>query len=240
MKRAGQAAGFAGGVMIFGPSILVPLNVSAAPDGQSAKIPFKDVSSTAFPMLTPDILGSTTPTFSFAGEEVERRIYVTPDAPVTPDQINGESVYGPVIRGTRIQERPWSIITATMYMYGETAGIIYGGPESPDQTISMIEARKNSLVAMVRSGNDFTKPPVAETTIEELPEGPKVINLAMMFGNDGKTFGVFGTDGRLRKQVELPKPTADVGQDSFVLVYKYRNTPEAVITECAVIAPRAI
>jgi hypothetical protein len=103
----------------------------------------------------------------------------------------------------------------------------------------MIEARKGGreLWALVRKGPDLGKPPIYEEQIDELPEGPKDVHFGMLFTDSGNTFLPMRADGALSKIVELPSATAEVGEESILIGYRFGKT-QATVTGIATAYPQ--
>jgi hypothetical protein len=143
-----------------------------------------------------------------------------------------------------IQAAPLSLVVVRMSLEGNGAGIFHGLPsdrgiDTSNLTLPMIEARKGGreLWALVRKGPDLGKPPIYEEQIDELPEGPKDVHFGMLFTDSGNTFLPMRADGALSKIVELPSATAEVGEESILIGYRFGKT-QATVTGIATAYPQ--
>lgn len=192
------------------------------------------------------LTGAESDEISWGSMKMVREILLAPNAPMAIDNptprkdLFTANLTEPHI----IQAAPLSLVVARMDVEGEGAGFIHGLPDSqvtdPNKVVlTMVEMRRGrELWAMVRRGNDFQRPALYEEQIDDLPEGPKVLEVGMLFTNGGSTFAPLGANGAIKGLIDLPYPTAEIGSESIIAGYRFNKTPKAVVTGIAMAVPQ--
>lgn len=192
------------------------------------------------------LTGAESDDISWGSMKLVRELLLAPNSPIaidTPTE-RKDLFTANLTQPHIIQAAPLSLVVARMDVEGEGAGFIHGLPDSqvtdPSKVVlTMVEMRRGrELWAIVRMGNDFQKPPLFDEQIDDLPEGPKALEVGMLFTNGGNTFAPLGTNGAIKTLIDLPYPTAEIGSESIIAGYRFNKTPKAIVTGIAMAVPQ--
>lgn len=219
--------------------------VLAADLSQTTRTAFNAAELQTGPSSLPlDLLGDSDE-ITWSGGQYSREMLLSADSPKAIVTHRGGEIFADDLTPPYIiQSAPLSLVAARMSIDGSGAGILHGLPDArvtdPSNVIlSAMEMRRGrELWALVRRSPDPSKSPIIEEQIDELPEGTTDFIFTMMFADSGNTFGAFGADGSLKRAFELPKPTAEVGEESILAGYRFGKTASAIVSGVAMASPK--